>query len=165
MISRKTNFKPQSVFRVETITSTQTRIFWLKNSMKFGFSFFAKKFDKIRKKKNFVKKCDEQLKSFYHRLDAHYCDLRKVDSLLIDPASPSSSEQLPGCSGLALDLGQRKDRNGDLERSRRDLDRFFSLEVLPRRPETKIQKHKGNSVKNQAMQKSINFWFNWQIIC
>ena len=51
MISRKTNFKPQSVFRVETITSTQTRIFWLKNSMKFGFSFFAKKFDKIRKKK------------------------------------------------------------------------------------------------------------------
>ena len=148
-ISNFTNYL--KFFRIETITSTQTRIFWLKYSIKFGFFF--------------EKKCDEQLKSFYHRLDAHCCDLRKVDSLLIDPASPSSSEQLPGCSGLALDLGQRKDRNGDLERSRRDLDRFFSLEVLPRRPETKIQKHKGNSVKNQAMQKSINFWFNWQIIC
>ena len=55
-----------------------------------NMNLLVKEFDKIRI--FFRKKYDEQLKSFYHRLDAHCCDLRKVDSLLIDPASPSSSE-------------------------------------------------------------------------
>ena len=85
MISRKTNFKfheflTSNFFRVETITNMYTNM-----------NLLVKKFEKIRNF-FFVKKCDEQLKSFYHRLDAHCCDLRKVDSLLIDPASPSSSE-------------------------------------------------------------------------